>query len=84
MRNISFLAGCLKRHAHPCCKAFPLLLAMAMLPARTQENTFVAPPPPKVVVAKPLQKPAIQYNEATGNTVALNSVDLVARVQEGI
>jgi RND family efflux transporter MFP subunit len=28
-----------------------------------------------------VQKPAIQYNEATGNTAALNSVDLVARVQ---
>jgi multidrug efflux system membrane fusion protein len=80
-RNISFLTGRLKRHAHLWCKAFPLLLAPAMLSACTQENAFVAPPPPKVVVAKPLQKPAIQYNQATGNTAALNSVDLVARVQ---
>jgi multidrug efflux system membrane fusion protein len=80
-RNIFFLAGGFKRRAHLCWKALPLLLAPAMLPACTQENAFVAPPPPRVIVAKPLQKPAVKYNEATGNTAALNSVDLVARVQ---
>ncbi len=60
---------------------FALLLIVAVLGACTQENTFVAPPPPKVAVAKPLQKPAVHYDEATGNTAALNAVDLVARVQ---
>ena len=80
-RNISFLAGCLKRHAPLCCSAFPLLAAVAILSACNQQNTFVAPPPPKIIVAKPLQKPAVEYNEATGNTAPLNSVDLVARVQ---
>jgi RND family efflux transporter MFP subunit len=60
---------------------FSVLLATVVLSACTQQNAFVAPPPPKVTVAKPLQKPAVQYVEATGNTAALKSVDLVARVQ---
>jgi membrane fusion protein, multidrug efflux system len=62
-------------------KPFSLLLALALLAACAQQNAFVAPPPPKVIVAKPLQKPSVQYIEATGNTTALNSVELVARVQ---
>lgn len=62
-------------------KPFSLLLALALLAACGRQNAFVAPPPPRVIVAKPLQKPAVKYNEATGNTAALNSVDLVARVQ---
>ncbi len=62
-------------------KSLSLLLALVLLGSCSRPNTFVAPPPPKVAVAKPLQKPAIHYIEATGNTAALNSVDLVARVQ---
>jgi RND family efflux transporter MFP subunit len=58
-----------------------MLGALTVLAACTQQNAFVAPPPPKVIVAKPLQKPSVQYIEATGNTAALNSVELVARVQ---
>jgi multidrug efflux system membrane fusion protein len=46
-----------------------------------EQNAYVEPPPPKVIVAKPLQKPAISYVEATGNTAPLKSVDLEARVQ---
>lgn len=38
------------------------------------------PPPPPVVVSKPLLKPIVPYLTETGNTVAYNSVDLVARV----
>lgn len=57
------------------------LLITAALSACTQRNAFVAPPPPKVIVARPLQKPAVEYIEATGNTAALKSVELVARVQ---
>ncbi|MGA7325045.1 MAG: efflux RND transporter periplasmic adaptor subunit [Rhodomicrobium sp.] len=56
-------------------------LAALALAACGQENAFVAPPPPTVVVAKPLQKPMVQYVKATGNTAALNTVALVARVQ---
>ncbi len=44
------------------------------------DNQYVAPPPPKVVVALPVQKSVTRYLEATGNTAAVNSTDLVARV----
>jgi RND family efflux transporter MFP subunit len=46
-----------------------------------EQNTFVPPPPPKVEVAAPVQKPVTRYLEATGNTAAIKNVDLVARVQ---
>jgi RND family efflux transporter MFP subunit len=46
-----------------------------------QRNQYSAPPPPKVTVAVPVQQDVTTYFEATGNTAAVNSVDLVARVQ---
>ena len=49
--------------------------------AGCEQNTFVPPPPPKVDVATPLQRPITRYLEATGNTAPIKSVDLVARVQ---
>jgi len=45
------------------------------------ENKFVAPPPSEVSVAKPLQQNVRPFVELTGNTVAFNTVDLVARVE---
>src|ERR1700733_2808292 len=45
------------------------------------KNTFVAPPPSKVVVAQPLQKPVTLYVYLTGNTAAYRTANLVARVQ---
>src|SRR5439155_178313 len=45
------------------------------------KNSFVAPPPPKVDVAAPVQRPVTRYVEATGNTAPIKNVDLVARVQ---
>jgi multidrug efflux system membrane fusion protein len=44
-------------------------------------NTFIAPPPPKVVVAQPLQKPVTLYLYLTGNTAPYRTANLVARVQ---
>ena len=44
-------------------------------------NAFVAPPPSKVVVAQPLQKPVTLYLELTGNTAPFRTANLVARVQ---
>jgi RND family efflux transporter MFP subunit len=44
-------------------------------------NQFVAPPPAKVVVAQPLQKPVTLYVYLTGNTAAYRTANLVARVQ---
>ncbi|WP_247834066.1 efflux RND transporter periplasmic adaptor subunit [Bradyrhizobium sp. 200] len=46
-----------------------------------EQNTFVPPPPAKVDVAVPVQRPFTRYLEATGNTAAIKNVDLVARVQ---
>jgi len=51
-----------------------------LLAACGQRNDYVAPPPPKVTVATPLKQPVTRYFEATGNTVAVNQTDLVARV----
>src|SRR4029079_12318322 len=51
------------------------------LAACGQNNTYQAPPPPKVVVAKPGEQKIPRYFEATGNTAAVNSANLVARVQ---
>jgi RND family efflux transporter MFP subunit len=56
------------------------LAAMSVLSA-CEQNTFVPPPPPKVEVAVPVQRPFTRYLEATGNTAAIKNVDLVARVQ---
>jgi membrane fusion protein, multidrug efflux system len=80
-RDVSFLARRLQGHVQLVCKALLVPAAVAVQAACTQQNAFVAPPPPTVIVAKPLKKPSVQYIEATGNTSALNSVELVARVQ---
>ena len=46
-----------------------------------QKNQYVPPPPPKVTVAEPVQRPVTLYLEFTGNTQAVNTVQLPARVQ---
>jgi RND family efflux transporter MFP subunit len=55
--------------------------ATAFVLTACEQNAFVPPPPPKVEVAAPLQKNVTRYLVATGNTAAVKSVDLVARVQ---
>jgi membrane fusion protein, multidrug efflux system len=60
--------------------AAPLLVA-AWLGGCKDENKFAAPPPPQVGVAHPVQQPVLNYLEGTGNTVAVNQIDLVARVK---
>ncbi|WP_027529363.1 efflux RND transporter periplasmic adaptor subunit [Bradyrhizobium sp. WSM3983] len=55
--------------------------AVVALAGCEDKNAFVAPPPPKVDVATPVQRPITRYVEATGNTAPIKSVDLVARVQ---
>src|SRR5712671_1520264 len=66
----------LKRSAPLAFAALSLFLLTAC-----EQNTFVPPPPPKVEVAVPVQKPITRYLDATGNTAAIKNVDLVARVQ---
>jgi RND family efflux transporter MFP subunit len=61
--------------------AFIALPAVVLLAACGEQNRYVAPPPPKVTVAHPVQQPVTNYLEVTGNTAAFNTVDLVARVQ---
>nr|AWM04879.1 efflux RND transporter periplasmic adaptor subunit [Bradyrhizobium amphicarpaeae] len=55
--------------------------SVVLLAGCEDKNTFVAPPPPKVDVATPVQRAVTRYIEATGNTAPVKSVDLVARVQ---
>jgi len=46
-----------------------------------QENTYAPPPPPPVGVSQPLRQVVTPYIEYTGNTVAVNQVNLEARVE---
>jgi RND family efflux transporter MFP subunit len=62
-------------------RVLPMLAVATLMATCGQSNQYAAPPPPKVVVATPLEQPVTSYFEATGNTAAVNSVDLVARVQ---
>jgi RND family efflux transporter MFP subunit len=58
----------------------PLLLALAVLTGCGESNTYVPPPPPKVTVAPPVKRTVTLYLDATGNTAAVNTANLVARV----
>ena len=69
-----------RRYAIPACRAGFVLAAFVTLSA-CEQNTFVAPPPPKVEVAVPAQGSFTRFLEATGNTAPVKNVDLVARVQ---
>lgn len=56
------------------------LAAAFVLTGCGEQNTYVPPPPPKVTVALPAKQAVTRYLEATGNTAAVNSADLIARV----
>jgi RND family efflux transporter MFP subunit len=62
-------------------RALAAAMVVAALTGCEDKNTFVAPPPPKVDVAAPMQRAVTRYVEATGNTAPIKNVDLVARVQ---
>ncbi len=58
------------------------VLALPLIAGACEEkNTYVAPPPPKVTVAQPIQKPVTEYLEFTGNIAAVQTVELRARVE---
>ena len=62
----------------------PVLLcsaALALLAGCKDRNHYEPPPPPKVAVAVPQAKSITRYLETTGSVQAINSVDLMARVQ---
>jgi RND family efflux transporter MFP subunit len=67
-------------HARSSLQAIAVVLA-AMLSACGPDNRFVAPPPPQVTVALPRQQKVTRYLEVNGNTSAVNTANLVARVQ---
>lgn len=68
---------CLRASIAPRFAALALGLALA---GCGQSNTYVAPPPPKVTVAPPVKRAITHYLESTGNSAAVNSASLVARV----
>ena len=61
-------------------RSIAALIALTTLAACDQKNAYVAPPPPKVTVAAPVEKAVTLYLDATGNTAAVNTTNLVARV----
>jgi RND family efflux transporter MFP subunit len=68
--------------AHTRLAAGSAMFALAViLSACGQDNRYVAPPPPQVRVALPLKQQVTRYLEATGYTAAVNTANLVARVQ---
>lgn len=46
-----------------------------------ERNVYAPPPAPQVTVSRPVRQPVTDYLEFTGNTQALNTVQLRARVQ---
>ena len=56
-------------------------IAVLALTGCGPRNQFVAPPPPKVVVAQPIQMPVTLFIYLTGNTAPYRTANLVARVQ---
>src|SRR3979409_1557101 len=72
--------GAARRRGAVACRAAFAVAACGVLSA-CEQNSLVPPPPPKVEVAQPVQRPITRYLEATGNTAPIKNVDLVARVQ---
>lgn len=63
-------------------RSIPLVLAVALaFPAYAKDNAYAPVPPPRVGVAHPLRQAITPYLETSGTMVAVNQVDLLARVQ---
>lgn len=69
-----------KRRATRAASAAAMVLSFVLL-SGCEQNAFVAPPPPAVDVAVPVQRAITRYLETTGNAAPVKQVDLVARVQ---
>ena len=69
--------GCVRRAR---VAAIGVVLASFLLFACEEQNTYVAPPAPKVTVAKPLVTDVTEYLEFTGTTSAYARVEVPARV----
>jgi RND family efflux transporter MFP subunit len=60
---------------------WPLFGALLFIMACGQGNVYAPPPPPQVTVVHPVRRMVVEYLEYTGNTQAINTVQLQARVQ---
>jgi RND family efflux transporter MFP subunit len=58
-----------------------LLGALLLILGCGQGNVYAPPPPPQVTVEHPVRRMVADYLEYTGNTQAINTVQLQARVQ---
>ena len=58
-----------------------MLGGILVTPACGDRNVYAPPPPPQVTVSQPVRQPVTDYLEFTGNTQAINTVQLRARVQ---
>ena len=57
------------------------LCGLLVIMACGERNVYAPPPPPQVTVSQPRRQPVVDYLEFTGNTQAINTVQLKARVQ---
>lgn len=66
-----------------CAPAMAILIAMLVSTAGCdqRENKFIPPPPPPVTVNRPVEQPVTEYIHLTGNTQAVDQVQLDARVE---
>jgi RND family efflux transporter MFP subunit len=60
---------------------FASIAGLLLLCACGQDNSYKPPPAAKVTVALPVQQTVRRHIETTGNTAAVNTANLVARVQ---
>jgi RND family efflux transporter MFP subunit len=73
-----------RRAPRPRRRALAAVFSLAILMASGacgDRNAYAPPPPPKVTVSQPVQQPVTDYLEFTGNTQAINTVQLKARVE---
>lgn len=58
-----------------------VILVLVSMPACGERNVYEPPPPPQVTISQPVRRTVVDYLEFTGNTQAINTVELRARVQ---
>ena len=67
-------------YRNPWAQVAVILLLVWIIAGCSKENEFVEPPPPKVIVAQPVQQDITDYLEFTGTTRAFEEAEVRARV----